>query len=715
MNHHTKTDRRHFLKVGAVYSSALLIAFTVPGARRLAAMGMVDNVGFTPNAFLRIGTDGEISILLARVEMGQGMWTTLTMLIADELDADWNKLVVAHAPVAKAYAHTAAGIQITGGSSSTRTEFDRYRQAGAMARVLLVQAAAEKFGVNPADCRTENGVVFAGDKQATYGELALAAAALPTPAEVPLKTAKEWKYIGKGAKRLDTPVKINGTAIFGMDIRLPGMLIAVVAHCPLFGGKVKSFDAAKSKAIPGVRQVVAIPGGVAVLADNYWAAQKGREALKVQWDPGTEVPVDTVELFDAYRKLADTPGLTAATAGDPDAAFSKAAKIVEAEYLFPYLAHATMEPMNCTIQLTGKQCEIWTGTQLPGFEQAAAAKILGLEPEQVKVNTVFLGGAFGRRASAVSDYVSEAAHIVKASDQQTVKMIWSREDDMRAGSYRPAFLHKVKAAINAEGIPVAWKHIIVGQSLSDDTITIDIASVEGISDSPYLKAIPDHYVGLHSPKNSVPVLWWRSVGNTHTAAVMETMIDELAHAAGKDPLAYRQLLLKDHPRHLTALNLAAEKAGWGTPLAAGRFRGMAVHESFASFAAQVVEISINEDGTIKVHRVVCAIDCGLAVNPDGVKAQIEGGINFGISGVLLGEITLEKGYVKQSNFHDYVVARMHDTPPDIEVHIVDSNGKMGGVGEPGVPPVAPAIANAVFVATGIRLRDMPFSKFNLKA
>jgi isoquinoline 1-oxidoreductase beta subunit len=683
-------------------------------------MGMADEAAFVPNAYLSIGRDNRISILLAHAEMGQGIWTTLPMLIAEELDVDWNNLIVTHAPPGKAYNHTVFGVQITGGSSTTWSEFDRYRQAGAMARVLLIEAAAKKFGVSPADCKTQHGIVSAGDKQATYGELATAAATLPTPANVPLKEAKDWKYIGKGVKRLDTPAKINGTAIFGMDMQLPGLLTAVVAHSPVFGGKVKSFDAAKAKAIPGVRQVVAIPEGIAVLADNYWAAKKGRDVLKVEWDLGPGVAVDSTQLFETYRKLANTPGNVAAKAGDPDAAFPKGAKIVEAEYVFPYLAHATMEPLNCTVQLTGNQCEIWTGTQLPGIDQIAAAKVLGWKPEQIKVNTLFLGGGFGRRACPASDFVVEAVNIAKVSGQETVKLVWSREDDMRGGYYRPAFLHKVKAAINAEGIPVAWKHIIVGQSIMEGTLFaagikdgIDAASVEGVNDSPYLKAVPDHYVGLHSPKNEVPVLWWRSVGHTHTAAVMETMIDELAHAAGKDPLAYRQLLLKEHPRHLAALNLAAEKAGWNTPLAPGRFRGIAVHESFASYVAQVAEISI-EDGAIKVHRVVCAIDCGLAVNPDGVRAQIEGGIVYGISGALLGEITLEKGHVKQSNFHDYRISRMHNSPADIEVHIVNSSEKMGGVGEPGVPPVAPAIANAVFAATGKRLRMLPFDKTDLK-
>ncbi|PSL26311.1 xanthine dehydrogenase family protein molybdopterin-binding subunit [Chitinophaga ginsengisoli] len=721
------TSRRNFLKTGAVLGSGLLISFTVPGAKKLggagaSVLGPQSGAAFAPNAYLNITADNEVLVYLAHAEMGQGIWTTLSMMIAEELDVDVNKMVVQHGDAWTPYNHTMFGIQITGGSSTTWSEFDRYRKAGATARALLVQAAAQKFGVNPADCKTENGVVTAGDKSATYGELATAAAALPAPGDVPLKDPKSWRYIGKGTKRLDTPAKINGTAKFGMDMQFPGMLTAVVLHAPVFGGKVKTVDAAKAKAIPGVRQVVQIPSGVAVLADNYWAAKKGRAALNVDWDLGAGVKVDSAAMLAEYKQLAQQPGATANKAGDVDSAMSKAVKTVEAEYTFPYLAHSPMEPLNVTIQLKDGKCEIWTGTQMPGLDQGAAAKILGLKPEQIRVNTVFLGGGFGRRATPSSDFVSEAAEIVKASGKPLVKMVWSREDDVRGGYYRPAFLHKITAGLNAQGQPIAWKHTIVGQSIMEGTLFagmikdgIDGSSVEGVTDSPYMEAIPDRLVTLHSPKNQVPVLWWRSVGHTHTAMAMEAMIDELAHTAGKDPLAYRQELLKHSPRHLAALNLAAEKAGWGKPLPAGRFRGIAVHESFLSYVAHVVEISLNEDGTIKVHRVVSAIDCGLAVNPDGVKAQIESGINYGVSAALLGEITLEQGRVKQGNFNDYVVARMFDTPADIEVHIVESTGKMGGVGEPGLPPVAPAIANAYFAATGKRLRQMPFNKAHLSA
>jgi isoquinoline 1-oxidoreductase beta subunit len=584
--------------------------------------------------------------------------------------------------------------------------------AGATARVVLVQAAAKRWGVAAETCTTGNGYVTAGDKKASYGELAQEASALPKPDKVALRPASEWKYIGKGAKRLDGPAKANGTAKFGMDMQMPGLLTAVVAHAPAFGGKVRSFDDSKAKTVPGVKQIVQIPTGVAVIADHFWAASQGRKALEIVWDAPAVVTVDTPEQVAEYRKLASTKGLPAVEKGDAAKALTSAAKVVETEYVFPYLAHAPMEPLNCTVKLDKDHCEIWVGTQLPGIDQGAAAKILGFSPDQVTINTVFLGGGFGRRATPSSDFVSEAVQIAKESGQ-FIKMVWTREDDMKSGYYRPAFVHKVKVGLDASGMPVAWQHNIAGQSIMEGTLFagmikngIDDSSVEGISDSAYLEAIPDRFVGLHTTKSPVPVLWFRSVGNTHTAYVMETTIDELAHAAKQDPVAYRRMLLKDKPRHLAALNLATEKAGWDQPLAAGRFRGVAVHESFGSYVAQVVEISMQK-GHPKVHKVTCAIDCGVAVNPDGVKAQMESCIIFAQTMALYGEITIEKGMVKQNNFYDYRIARMYEAPL-IEVHVVDSTGKMGGAGEPGVPPFAPALANAVFAATGKRVYRLPF-------
>jgi isoquinoline 1-oxidoreductase beta subunit len=710
----TAISRRNFLKAGALLSGGLLISFTIPQANRLLVQNAA--TAFAPNAFLRIGADNSITVILSHVEMGQGIWTTLPMLLAEELDADWNNIKVMHSGVDKDYNHTRFGMQITGGSSSTWSEFDRYRNAGATARVMLTQAAAKRMGVAIESCTTKNGYVMAGDKKLSYGELATEASTFPVPQNIVLRPPAQWKLIGKGAKRLDTSSKTNGQAKFGMDIQFPGMLTAVVAHAPVFGGKVKSFDASRAKAVPGVRQVIEIPTGVAVIADHFWAASQGRKALQIMWDNGAGINLSTKTQVDAYQKLAHTDGLKAAQKGNVDQGLAKATKLLKAEYVFPYLAHAPMEPLNCTVKISNDKCEIWTGTQLPGIDQAAAAKILGMKPAQVTMNVVFLGGGFGRRATMASDFVSEAAHIAKASGK-FVKMVWTREDDMKGGYYRPVFVHRINAGLDASGMPVAWRHNIVGQSIMAGTPFepkdgIDSSSVEGVADSPYFETVPNYFVGLHSTKEVVPVLWFRSVGNTHTAYVMETMLDELAHAAGQDPVAYRRKLLQKSPRHLAALDLAAEKAGWDKDLPKGRYKGIALHEAFGSYVAQVAEISIDNE-KLRVHKVTCAIDCGLAVNPDGVKAQMESGIIFGITMALYGELTIEKGQLQQSNFYDYRIARMNEAP-EIDVYIVESNEKMGGAGECAVPPTAPAIANAIFAATGKRIYNLPIMNTPLK-
>jgi isoquinoline 1-oxidoreductase beta subunit len=712
----TLYNRRSFLKTGSTVTGGLLISFFIPAAAKKLGELPTGNTMFAPNAFLNILPNNTVKIILSHVEMGQGVWTTLPMLIAEELDCDWDKVTVEHAPPGQPFVHTVYGIQITGGSSSTWSEFERYRNAGATARALLIAAAAQKLNVDAASCKTEKGFVIAGDKRISYGELAEAAGKLPPPANVQLKDKKDWLYLGKPTKRLDAKAKTNGQAAFGLDVYFPDMLTAVVAHSPVFGGTVKSFDATAAKAIKGVRDVVKIPTGVAVIADHFWAAKKGRDVLKVEWNNGANESFNTVSQFDSYKKLATTKGISAGKAGNVETAMPNAKKQLNATYEFPYLAHAPMEPLNCTVKLSGDSCEIWTGTQLPMADQAVAAKILGFKPEQVKLNIQFLGGGFGRRATPTSDFVAEAVQVAKASGK-FVKLVWSREDDIRGGYYRPAFLHQVNIGIGDDGMPAAWKHSIVGQSIFKGTPFegwikdgIDGTSVEGVNDSPYLASIPNYNIELHSPQTPVTVLWWRSVGHTHTAFVMETLIDELAYSAGKDPVEYRRSLLKSK-RHLDVLNLVAEKSGWGTPLPAGRYRGVAVHESFASYVAQVAEISI-EQGHLKVHRVVCAIDCGLAVNPEGVRAQMESGIIFGLTAVLYGEILLEKGRVKQRNFHDYKILRMNETPV-MEVYIADSNEKMGGAGEPGVPPLAPAIANAIFAATGKRVRKLPLTAADL--
>jgi isoquinoline 1-oxidoreductase subunit beta len=705
-------SRRQFLQT----STGLVIGlYVMPRGRLWAAPAEPARPLPDPNAFLRIGADGAVTVLIAHSEMGQGIWTTMAMLIAEELGCDWSKVRVEHAPAAPVYAHTMFGMQMTGGSSSTWSEFDRYRQVGAAAREMLIQAAAAEWKVPPARCKVENGYVVAGKRRLSFGELADAAQKLTPPAKVKLKSAGDWKIIGKPTKRLDSPEKVSGRATFGLDIRLPGMLTALVARSPVFGGKLKSFRADKARAVPGVKKVVRIPTGVAVIAEHFWAAKLGRDALAVDWDPGPGGDLDTDRMRKEHRAMARTPGAKAASAGDVEAGMRKAARTIEADYDLPYLAHAPMEPLNCTVRITGDACEIWTGTQFQTMDQMTASKITGLKPEQVKVHTAFLGGGFGRRATAVSDFVSEAVHVAKAARTTApIKVVWTREDDIRGGYYRPMWTHRVKAGLGKNGRPVAWHQTIVGQSILAGTPFgpvmikngVDDTSVEGAANSPYLTEIRDRLVDLHSPDTPIPVLWWRSVGHTHTAFVMETFIDELAHASGKDPLTYRRQLLQGHARHLRVLNLAAAKAGWGKPLAPGRYRGLAVHESFGSFMAEVAEVSVT-GSEVRVHRVVSAIDCGVCVNPAGVQAQVESAIAFGLTAALHGELTIKAGRVQQSNFHDYPMLRIA-AMPEVEVHIVPSKEKSGGVGEVGTPPIAPAVANALFAATGKRLRRLPF-------
>ena len=716
MNSSNGLSRRGFLKGSAVLGGGLVVAFVMPGAHRFA-MG-AENQGkvFAPNAFLRIGNDNSVTVLLGHSEMGQGIWTGLTMLIAEELDADWSKIRVEHSPASAAdYGMPGfGGMQITGGSTSTWMEFDRYRQAGAAARLMLIDAAAKRFNVAPSEIHTESGVVVAGEHRATYGELADDAGQLPPPdpASIKLKDAKDWRLIGKPTKRLDTPEKITGRAKFGMDVQFEGLMTAMVARSPTFGGSVKSFEGAEALAIPGVHKVVQVPTGIAVIADHYWAAKLGRDALKVEWNPGPNAGLNSRALLESFRKLAATPGLNAGQAGDTPAALAKAAKTIDAEYSVPYLAHAPMEPLNCTVSISKDKCEIWTGTQFQTLDQMVAGQITGLKPEQVEIHTEFLGGGFGRRANPTSDFVSEAVHVAKAAGMP-VKTVWAREDDIRGGYYRSAFLHHARIGLGADGLPLAWKHVMVGQSIMAGTSLeasmvkdgIDKTSVEGVADSPYFEGMANHQIELHSPQTGISVLWLRSVGHTHTAFVMESLIDELATAAGKDPVEYRRTLLKDHPRHLGVLNLAVEKANWKAPLPDGHALGVAVHESFGSYVAQVAEVS-EDNLAIRVHRVVCAVDCGIAVNPQSIAAQMESCITFGLSFALHSKLTLKDGQVVQSNYHDYQVLRLNEMPV-VEVHIVPSNDKPGGIGETGVQPTAPAVANAVFALTGQRLRELP--------
>lgn len=725
-------SRRRFLQG----SAGLTLGFCLPAIAAAAAgkAGVVaaPSASFEPNAFLRIGADNSITVFSKHLEMGQGTYTGLATILADELDADWKNVRVEGAPAdAKRYNNTFWGpAQGTGGSTAMANSWDQMRKAGAAGRAMLVSAAAKRWNVGAADIVVRDSVVShaASGRKASFGELALDAANETVPAEVKLKDPKDFRLIGKQAKRKDSSAKTNGTAQFTQDVFLPGMLVAVVAHPPQFGATVKSFDATRAKAIKGVVDVVQIPQGVAVLASDTWSAKKGRDALSVSWDDSKAFKLGSDEILAKYKEMAKKPGLVAKQTGDTAKAFAGAAKVVSSAFDFPYLAHAAMEPMNCVVQLKADSCEVWNGEQFQTVDQGRVAALFGLQPEQVKLNMLYAGGSFGRRASTQSDYVLEAAHIVKAingrsSATPAVKLVWLREDDMRGGYYRPLFHHALEAALDGSGKLVGWRHRLVGQSIITGSPFeamlvkdgIDHVSVEGAANLPY--AIPNLTVDLHTPTDiGVPVLWWRSVGSSHTAYSTEVFLDEVAAAMGKDPVALRLELLGEQPRHAVVLKLAADKAGWGKPLkaAAGerRGRGVAVHESFHSYVAQVAEVTIKKDGSIKVDRVVCAVDCGTAINPDNIRSQVEGAVGFALSAALHGEITLKEGRVEQGNFDGYAPLRIAEMPV-VEVHIVPSAVAPTGIGEPGVPPLAPAVANAIAAATGKFLRKMPFNTAEL--
>ena len=704
-------ERREFLKFSLAAGGGLLIGFSLPEADMLATAQAQSATVFMPNAFVRIGTDDRVTVIVNHSEMGQGVYTALPMLLAEELDADWNKVGFESAPVDPKYNHPVFGMQITGGSSSVWSAFEQFRKAGAAARAMLIAAAAQQWNANPATLRTDSGAVFDGtNRKLTYGQLAEAAAKMTPPTEVALKDPKTFKLIGKPVKRLDTSEKVNGKAVFGIDVKMPGMLAAVVARPPIFGATMKSFDDSRARSMPGVRKIVAVPSGVAVIADSFWQAKMARESLHIDWDDSAMHTFSTSQMMQQFREQAKSPGTRVRREGDPDTAFSQAAKKIEAVYEFPYLPHAMMEPLNCAVDLRADSCEIWTGTQFQTVDRANAAKIAGLPPEKVQIHTTYLGGGFGRRANPQSDFVVEAVHVAKAVGAP-VKVVWTREDDMQGGWYRPAFLHAIAGGIDSSGNAVSWRSRLVGQSIFAGTMfeslmkgkEYDPASVEGVDDLPY--AIPNLAVESHKADVKVPVQWWRSVGHSHTGFATECFIDELATLAQKDPYQFRRALLPKHPRHLAVLDLAAQKAGWGKPLSKGRGRGIAVHFAFESYNAQVAEVSV-EDGKIRVHRIVSAVDCGHYVNPGIIAAQLEGGAIFGASAALFQELTFENGRLQQTNFHTFPMMRMNECP-EIETHIVESNEKSGGIGEPGVPCTAPAIANAIFAATGKRIRKLP--------
>ncbi|MEO8103872.1 MAG: xanthine dehydrogenase family protein molybdopterin-binding subunit [Betaproteobacteria bacterium] len=707
-------SRRRFLKASTAATGGLVIGFHLPGGNKLAHAQAPQGPNLNvPNAFLRIARDGSVTVQVKHLEFGQGVMTSLPMLVAEELDCDWSKVRSELAPAAPVYAHTAFGMQATGGSSSVVNSWVQMRTVGAMARSMLIIAAANRWKVDATKCRAENGVVIGpGGRKAAFGALADAANALKVPEKVELKESKNFRLIGKPTRRIDAATKVNGAAKFGLDVTqkmLPNLHTALVKHPPVFGARVGRIDASKVHGIPGVTHVVQISNGVAVVAKSFWAAKLGRDALVVEWKIDDAARVNSVDFKKSYRDLAATPG-PVAKAGSVDA-LKTAAKTVSAEYDVPFLAHAPMEPLNCTVDLKADRCEIWVGSQFQTVDQGAAARVAGLKPEQVTLHTMIAGGGFGRRANPASDYIIEAVEIAKDA-KVPVKTVWTREDDIKGGYYRPQFVHTVTAGLDASGRIAAWDHVIVGQSIITGTPFesfmvkdgVDATSVEGVADTPY--DIPNMRVMAHTPKSSVPVLWWRSVGHTHTAFVMETMMDDLARAAGKDPVAFRRDYLGKQPRVLKVLNLAAEKSGWGGPVPKGVGRGIAVHESFGTVCAHVADVSI-DNGRIKVLRVVSVIDCGLVVNPLTVTAQVESATAFGLSAALYSRISLKDGVVEQSNFHDYPVLRLSEMPK-MEVHIMPGGTEPTGVGEPGTPPIAPAVSNAVFALTGKRLREMPF-------
>lgn len=712
-------SRRNFLKAGIGLTIAVILPACAKSPSDNTAAVSDASTLFEPNAFVSIGADNTVTVVAKHLEMGQGTYTGLATLVAEELDADWAQVKVVSAPAdAKRYNNLNWGpYQGTGGSSAIANSFEQMREAGAAARAMLVQAAATAWNVPANEIKIASGVLSHGnDKQATFGEMSAAAAALEVPKNVVLKDPKNFTLIGQYVPRKDSLAKINGTAIFTQDIQLDNMLVAVVAHPPKFGATVKSVDDQATKAVKGVIDVVQIPTGVAVLANNYWVAKKGRDALKVKWDESNAYQASSDQIIADYKKLAVKPGIVARKDGDAIEQLNYAKGVVTQEYVFPFLAHAAMEPMNCVIQLKDGFCEVWNGNQLHSVDQFRLSKVFNLKPEQIKINTLYAGGSFGRRGNPQSDYILETASIVKAiKTDKPVKLVWSREDDMRAWQYRPIYVHQLRAALDDKGMPNAWHHTIVGQSIAKGTAFeggmvkdgVDATSVEGAQNLPYV--IPNLQVDLHTTNDSVkiPIQWWRSVGSTHTAYATEVFLDQLAIQAKQDPIRYRLALLDKASRHAGALTLAAEKASAMPKVDhVKQGRGVAVHESFNTVVAQIVDISIDKNNTLKVDRVVCAVDCGIAVNPDVIRAQMEGSIGYALTAALSGEITLKDGVVQQSNFDGYPVLRIADMPK-IEVYIVPSANKPTGVGEPGVPPLAPALANAIFAATGKHINQLP--------
>ena len=702
-------SRRTFLSAGAAAGGGLLLSFSLP--EFMSNAEAADAKGFAPNAFIRIGRDGRVTLIINQVEMGQGTYTSMPMLIAEELEVDLRKVHVEHAPPDdKLYGNPHVGFQMTGGSTSVRVFWEPLRRVGATARSMLVSAAAQTWKVDPNSCRAEDGEVIhtPTGRKLSYGALADKAATLRIPDSVPLKDPKDFKLIGTSAKRLDSPDKVNGRAEFGIDVKIPGMKIATVAACPVFGGKLAHLDDSKAKAVKGVRQVVRLDNAVAVVADHMGAAKKGLAALDITWDEGANAHFSSADLVGQLEEAIKRPGVIGKQGGDVAKAMADAAKIIEADYQVPLLAHAAMEPMNCTVHVRKDGCDVWVGTQVLSRAQATAAQVTGLPLEKVQVHNHLLGGGFGRRLDV--DGITLAVRIAQQVDGP-VKVVWTREEDIQHDVYRPYYYDRLAAGLDQDGIPVSWSHRVAGSSIRARWFPpafkngLDGDAVEAAAGPYAFSNVLVDYV-RQEPPSGLTTGWWRGVGVTHNAFMVEGFIDELAAVAKKDPVEYRRTLLDKAPRARAVLDLAAEKAGWGKPMPAGSGRGIAVVFGFGTYIAPVAEIAVGKDGQVRVSRVVCAVDCGQMVNPDTIRAQIEGGIIFGITAALYGQITIKDGRVEQTNFDSYQMLRINEAPT-VEVHLIDSNEAPGGIGEPGTAAIAPAVVNAIFAATGKRLRKLP--------
>jgi isoquinoline 1-oxidoreductase beta subunit len=697
-------SRRDFLRVSGGAGIGLALAFSLPACSRGGERALEPVAGSGElNAYIRIAPDGETTLTIAKAEMGQGVYSSLARILADELGADWSRVRALPAPNDP----SRYGWQGTGGSASVRKSYEPLRRAGAAARELLIAAAAAEWKVPASECRAENGRVIheAGERSAGFGELAARASSLPVPSNPKLRPAGELRLIGRAGGRIDTPAKVDGSAQFGIDVRLPGMLFAQVERCPQLGGKLASFDATAALAVPGVKQVFEIPSGIAVVATGFWAAKQGREKLVLKWSEGSHRSLDN-DAIRARCSAATSEGATARDDGDVERALASAAKRVEALYEFPYLAHLTLEPMNCTARVTSAGCELWVGTQSPDGAAKAAASALGIDASKVRVNQCFLGGGFGRRSEA--DFVVEAVQIAKQV-AAPVQLIFTREDDTRAGFYRPVGANAMQGGLDADGWPIAWEHRIASTSIQrakGGSLAggIDDPAVEGARNLPY--SIANLRVTYRDVELPISTHWWRSVGSSQNAWVTECFFDELCAAGGKDPVEARLRLLQEHPRHRRALERAAREAGWGQPLATGHALGAAVHESFGSIVAQIAEVSLGDAGRPHVHRVVCAVDCGVVVDPDGVRAQMESGIAYGLSAALTGELRVAGGRIASANFGDHPVLRIGEMP-SVDVVIIAEGDPIGGIGEPGTPPIAPALCNALFRLTGTPVRRLP--------